>query len=80
MDKHSSNHFSPPPPVYSEDAQSHHHTIESALPDDQPLILITPSEGKSTFQSGFLGAEGDVSSLEGEVRIKSTSMEKWNNV
>ncbi|KAB5593605.1 hypothetical protein CTheo_2898 [Ceratobasidium theobromae] len=80
MDRNTSNQLPPPPPVYSEDAQSHHPNIESVSPDDQPLILIMPSEGKSTFQSGFLGAEGDISSLEGEVHIKSASMEKWNNV
>lgn len=80
MDRQPSTQFSPPPPLYSEDPHAHDAGIESVLSDDQPLILITPSEGKSTFQSGFLGAEGDVSSLEGEVRIKSTSMEKWNHV
>ncbi|CAE6418955.1 unnamed protein product [Rhizoctonia solani] len=77
MDAHSSSHVAPPP-LYSEDPQSNQ--SDSTLPDDQPLILITPSEGKTTFQSGFLGAEGDVSSFEGEVHIKSASTEKWQSV
>jgi hypothetical protein len=77
MDGHSSSHIAPPP-LYSEDPQSNQ--SDSTLLDDQPLILITPSEGKATFQSGFLGAEGDVSSFEGEVHIKSASMEKWQSV
>ncbi|KAF8761003.1 hypothetical protein RHS01_00925 [Rhizoctonia solani] len=69
MDAHSSSQI--PPPLYSEDPQWHQ--LDSTLPDDRPLILITPSEGKTTFQSGFLGAEGDVSSFEGRFTSKAQS-------
>ncbi|KAH7344670.1 hypothetical protein B0J17DRAFT_636410 [Rhizoctonia solani] len=78
MDAHTSSHI--PPPLYSEDPQSNQSGVDLTPLGDQPLILITPSEGKTTFQSGFLGAEGDVSSFEGEVHIKSASMEKWQTV
>ncbi|QRW04906.1 hypothetical protein RhiLY_03905 [Ceratobasidium sp. AG-Ba] len=60
--------ISSPPPLYSEDVQQP--GIESVLNDEQPLIVVTPPEGKDTFQSGFLGSEGDISSLEGEVVVK----------
>lgn len=80
MEGPNSTHFSPPP-LYSEDAQSHSQPgIEAVLHDEEPFILITPAEGKQSFQSGFLGAEGDVSSLEGEVIVKGTSLERWNRV
>ncbi|CUA73927.1 hypothetical protein RSOLAG22IIIB_01448 [Rhizoctonia solani] len=78
MDAHTSSNI--PPPLYSEDPQSNQSDVDLTSLGDQPLILITPSEGKTTFQSGFLGAEGDVSSFEGEVHIKSASMEKWQTV
>jgi hypothetical protein len=80
MDGPNSTHLAPPP-LYSEDAQSQGLPgIESVLDDEQPLILVIPTEGKRSFQSGFLGAEGDISSLEGEVSVKGTSLEKWNKV
>ncbi|KAG8747268.1 hypothetical protein FRC10_001884 [Ceratobasidium sp. 414] len=79
MEGPNSTHLSPPP-LYSEDAQSQGLPgIESVL-NEQPLILVTPPAGKISFQSGFLGAEGDISSLEGEVTIKGTPPEKWNKV
>ncbi|KAG9085873.1 hypothetical protein FS749_004048 [Ceratobasidium sp. UAMH 11750] len=78
MEGPNSTHLSPPP-LYSEDAQSQP-GIESVLNNEQPLILVTPPAGKDSFQSGFLGAEGDISSLEGEVTIKGTTLEKWNKV
>ncbi|CAE7184796.1 unnamed protein product [Rhizoctonia solani] len=78
MDAHTSSHV--PPPLYSEDPQSNQSGVDLSSLGGQPLILITPSEGKTSFQSGFLGAEGDVSSFEGEVHIKSASMEQWQTV
>ncbi|QRV90806.1 hypothetical protein RhiJN_18824 [Ceratobasidium sp. AG-Ba] len=69
---------SSPPPLYSEDVQQP--GIESVLNDEQPLIVVTPPEGKDTFQSGFLGSEGDISSLEGEVIVKGGPLDKWNKV
>ncbi|KAG8775090.1 hypothetical protein FRC12_001671 [Ceratobasidium sp. 428] len=80
MEGPNSTHLAPPP-VYSEDVQSQGLPgIESVLNDERPLILVAPPGGKNTFQSGFLGIEGDVSSLEGEVTIKGTPLEIWNKV
>lgn len=68
-----------PPPTYSqqepEDSQSHSNHGPS-----EPQILILPTADSVNFQKGFLGAEGERATIEGELQLKAVDTARWGRV
>lgn len=71
-----------PPPIYSQQdpddtlvAQTEPHDHSAG-----PHILIIPSADSINFQKGYLGAEGERASIEGELQIKGIDPNHWSKV
>ncbi|KAF9056316.1 hypothetical protein BJ165DRAFT_1412475 [Panaeolus papilionaceus] len=73
-----------PPPTYSQqdpdgDSQPESNLNISATQTD-PQILILPTIDAVNFQKGYLGAEGERASIEGEVHIKGVDPTHWERI
>ena len=61
------------PPTYGQE--------EPVCDGTGPLqVLITPCTGAMSFQSGYLGADNEHCSIEGEVQIKGAGDREWDNM
>jgi hypothetical protein len=61
------------PPTYGQE--------EPASDGTGPLqVLITPCTGTTSFQNGYLGADNEHCSIEGEVQIKGAGDREWDNM
>jgi len=69
----SSSDLSVPPPIY---AQQLARSPESD-PQTDPQILIIPATDSLRFQQGFLGADGERASIEGELQLKGAHSDRW---
>lgn len=60
------------PPTYGQQ--------EPAIEGGGLQVLITPPTGTTSFQNGYLGADNEHSSIEGEVQIKGAAGRAWDKV
>ncbi|KAF8912811.1 hypothetical protein CPB84DRAFT_1759565 [Gymnopilus junonius] len=58
-----------------EDSQSY-----SSHGPSEPQILIIPTTDSVNFQKGFLGAEGERATIEGELQLKAVDAARWGRV
>lgn len=65
------------PPGYEE---RQHQDNDETTGDLSLQILITPPHGATAFQVGYLGAQDDHASIEGEVQIKGGANTTWDRV
>ncbi|KAH9946786.1 hypothetical protein B0H21DRAFT_808352 [Amylocystis lapponica] len=66
---------SEPPPIYSQE------TPEVGGPSTvEPQLLIVPPANAANFQNGYLGAEGERATIEGEVQFKCAESFTWEKV
>ncbi|KAG1716560.1 hypothetical protein ID866_612 [Astraeus odoratus] len=64
-----------PPPLYSQ------HQERGNDPDTPTVqILITPAADRTSFQNGYLGAEGERAAIEGEIHLKGVQPGQWKKV
>jgi len=68
-----------PPPIYSQQDP-----VDSPQPGGdssaEPQILFVPTADAVNFQNGFLGAEGERATIEGELQVKGVDPTRWNRV
>ncbi|PPQ67356.1 hypothetical protein CVT24_011539 [Panaeolus cyanescens] len=70
-----------PPPTYSQqDPEESQSNLSISTNHTDPQILILPTVDAVNFQKGFLGAEGERASIEGEVHIKGVDPTHWERI
>jgi len=67
-----------PPPLYSQHEEPFPCTNSPETPGVQ--ILIVPAADGTTFQKGYLGAEGEHAAIEGEIHLKGVQPGLWKKV
>ncbi|KAL4243463.1 hypothetical protein ABKN59_001119 [Abortiporus biennis] len=66
-----------PPPTYSQNAVDHCADSPTSV---EPHILIVPGPGSIGFQKGYLGADLERATIEGELQIKGGNGRRWGKV
>jgi hypothetical protein len=69
-----------PPTYVRDDASDAASTASAGTRPTEPQIVILPITDAVRFQQGFLGADGEHASIEGELQIKSADEAVWSKV
>lgn len=67
-----------PPPLYSQHEEPFPGSNGPEASDVQ--ILIVPAVDGTSFQKGYLGAEGEHAAIEGEIHLKGVQPRLWKKV
>lgn len=67
-----------PPPIYSKEDPDQGASSQTRIPE--PQVLIIPTGDSMNFQKGFLGAEGERATVEGELQLKGFAPEYWQKM
>lgn len=69
------------PPTYTQDSDPSDDGSQVSLSSaDEPQVLIIPTADSVGFQAGYLGADLERASIEGEIHVKGAQRIQWKKV